>query len=204
MCKFSQTGNLHSTYVHKHLNNSSSNFPHSSLLRRLDSLRPILATLLHSLTLQQSLTPLPTFRIALLPLLRKALAHNLRWRQQKPMPRDESQIRVRAFIADQIRFAGLLEMCINHPKHPADLIAIAIETGRQILLRMVEDEPGPLAKVWSLDFISIHLPLALIKYYVTYPAHSSENAANTWSQTSPATWYSSTYSPYRTSRADTR
>ena len=65
------------------------------------------------------------------------------------MPGHERQIRVRALVADQVRLAGFLEMAVDHAEDSTDLVAVAIEAGCQVLLWVVEDEPGSLAEVGS-------------------------------------------------------
>ena len=65
------------------------------------------------------------------------------------MPRHERQIRVRALVADEVRLAGFLEMAVDHAEDATDFVAVAIQAGCQVLLRMVEDEPGSLAEVGS-------------------------------------------------------
>lgn len=70
------------------------------------------------------------------------------WRQQQEMPWNESQVRIRAFIADQVGLASLLEVGIDHPEDSADLVAVAFEAGLDFF-GVVEDEPGSLAEVWA-------------------------------------------------------
>ena len=65
------------------------------------------------------------------------------------MPRHERQIRVRALVADEVRLAGFLEMAVDHAEDSTDLVAVAIQAGCQVLLRVVEDEPGSLPEVGS-------------------------------------------------------
>ena len=65
------------------------------------------------------------------------------------MPRHKSQIRVCALITDQVWFACLLEMAVDHAEDAADLVAVAVEAVLPILFGVVEDEPGSLAEVWT-------------------------------------------------------
>ena len=90
------------------------------------SLLPILPCLLHRRPLLHFLIPLPALRIFFLPLIREVLAHNTRLVQKQPMPWHERQICVCALVSGQVWLFCLLQVAINHAKHTANLVAVAV------------------------------------------------------------------------------
>ena len=117
-------------------------FPHCLLSVRI--------ALLHAIPLRQSLMPRPRRRILLLPVLLKAFTHDVRSREQQPMPRHEHEVRKSALVADQVLPPSLRKMRIDHANHALDLVAVAIEARRKVLLRVIERKPGSLPVVRSL------------------------------------------------------
>lgn len=120
------------------------------LLVLAHGLHPLLPTLLDRRPSLQSLIPSPTSRVLLLPLLRKVLTHDVRLVQQQPVPWHEAQIRIADAVAAQVGLLGLRQVVVDDAEDAADLIAVAIEAASQVLLGVVEDEPGALAEVGAL------------------------------------------------------
>lgn len=170
-----------------------------------NSRRPIITRLLYCRPLLDPLAPFISLRILLLPLVRELFTHNM-WRtQEQPVPWLESQVCVGALITHQILPARLLQMAINHTQYSADLIAVALKAGVDVL-RMVENEPGTLAEVRAFItlFVSLCLPRSISSPYTTYLDQTSGIPSNTSARTSPATKYNSSCYLYRMSRADNR
>lgn len=79
--------------------------------------------------------------------LLKPIAHN---RRAKPEPRHERQIGISALIANQPLASGLLQMRLDHAHDAPNLVSVTVQHGGQVLLRVVESEPSPLAEIGSL------------------------------------------------------
>ena len=129
------------------------------------SLLPLLPSLRDGRPSLQLLIPGPTSRISRLPFLGdipnvsiqtqhlkrsvtthllKPISHN---RRTEPIPRHKRQIRIRTLVPHQPLPSTLLQMRIDHTRHAPDLIAVSVQDGFEVLLRVVEDEPGALAEV---------------------------------------------------------
>lgn len=110
-------------------------------------LSPVSLRLLDRSPLGEALVPGPGGRVLLLPLLGEVLAHHVRGQQDEPVPGHEGQVGVGDLVADEVGLAGGLELAVEHADHAADLVAVAVQAGGQVLLRVVEGEPGALAVV---------------------------------------------------------
>lgn len=53
------------------------------------------------------------------------------------MPRDESQVGIRAFVTHKIWSPGLLQVRINDTEHPPNFIPIAVQAGFEVFFGMV-------------------------------------------------------------------
>lgn len=79
-----------------------------SFLRVRNGLLSVLTSLLYSWTLLDPLVPCPSIRVLFLPLIGKIFAIDMRRVEQQPMPRHESQVRVRALVSYQVLSTSLL------------------------------------------------------------------------------------------------
>ena len=108
--------------------------------------------------------PRPRRRVLLFPVLLEAFTHDVRRREQQPMPRHEHKVRKSALVADQVLAARLREVRIDHANHALDLVTVAVKTRRKVLLRVIECEPGSLPVVRSLARgLEMH-PAALLPF----------------------------------------
>ncbi len=72
--------------------------------------------------------------VRFLPLISKPLTHD---RRSQPTPRHKHEVSIRDVLAAEVRTAALLEVRIDDAKDAFDLVAVAVETRRQVLLRVV-------------------------------------------------------------------
>ena len=61
------------------------------------------------------------------------------------MPGHKRQVGKCGLVAAEIRAVVLLEVRVDDAEYAADLVAVAVEAGGEVLFRVVEDEPGALA-----------------------------------------------------------
>lgn len=94
--------------------------PLRSVLGSHDSLQALIKHLRHSGPRMQPLMPRPGLRILSLPLLAEVGAHELRGEEQRPVPRHEGEVGIRALVADEVGFAGLLEVAVDDADDATD------------------------------------------------------------------------------------
>lgn len=117
------------------------------MLSSSHSLGPVLETLLHRRLLLQLLEPSPVVRHRGLALLLKALLHDIR---HKPVPWHEHEVCEAQLLAHKVRLASVLEMGIDDTQNTLDLVAVAVNDRREVLLGVVHQEPSALAEVGAL------------------------------------------------------
>lgn len=151
--------------------------------------------------------PRPSGRVFPLPLLLELLAHDLRRREDQPVPRHEGQVGVGDLVPDEVRPVLLLEVGVDDGDHAADLVPVAVEAAGEVLLGVVEREPlhkrvsnAELPSVQGENGHALTKPSAHNKAL----AHSFASATSTPAPTAPFPLYTSAYSPYHMSRANTQ
>lgn len=136
-----------------HLNFSSLKGWHCSLKQSLNTiltlthgLRLVRQRLLHGRPLIKLLHPSIVMRILALDV---NLALFLGNKRHQRMPCHERQVGIRAFVADQVPGALLLELRVQHADDALNLLDVSVYGGGE-LLRVEVLEPGALAVVGSL------------------------------------------------------
>lgn len=118
----------------------------NTILTLTHGLRLIRQRLLHGRPLIKLLHPSIVMRI---PTLDVNLVLFLDDKRHPRMVRHERQVGIRAFVADQVPGALLLELRIQHADDALNLLDVSVYGGRE-LLGVVVLEPGGLAVVGSL------------------------------------------------------
>lgn len=90
---------------------------------RLDS---AVSCFCHPRTSLDSLIPFPSNRILILPFVSKSRTHDVWGHDQDPKPGHERYVSVCAFVSNQIRASGLLQMIVYYAQHAADLVGVPI------------------------------------------------------------------------------
>lgn len=61
----------------------------------------------------QSLVPRPSFGVLCLPFLPELCSHEMRWKQDGPMPWDKGKVGIGAFVTTKVWFPSFLEVTVD-------------------------------------------------------------------------------------------